>query len=312
MTDSAPRGALLLGACWFAVACGDGGEAGSTAGFVSREDFPRAYTGAVCGLLPACCSATDYPVDEASCNVNYRSVVDAILRVTPASHYRYDGAAAGSCVAAMREASAGAACAWSAFRDIPCDGALVGTLLPGAPCTTALECAPGRPGDEVACRSGPEKDDLCYIERRGAAGEPCTSTCRDTAGIDCTPGDITQFVQGRCFLEDGLTCSTAGGCVPVSSSGGACDTSSSCATDHYCDSITSTCAARLPEGSVCDGGDECGQGLFCLGTTCAPKGDVGMPCDGMEACLDSVCVRGTCTRMDLGLEILCALASLGI
>ena len=99
-------------------------------------------------------------------------------------------------------------------------------------------------------------------------------------------------------------------CRAKKSAGGACQTSEACTADAYCDSKSSTCAARLAVGAPCTG-DICATTAFCDQATnaCKMRAPDGAPCSGSNECLGGECHNASCaTSAGLGglaLALLC-------
>ena len=175
---------------------------------------------------------------------------------------------------------------------------------------------------------------------------PLGGSCTSTSGYDCASFGWCRFdacnVPGTCMASDhalgascagimdcarGLTCQ-GGQCQPaplpppVAPAGGGC-LAAACPDVQYCD-WSATCAARVPEGGVCDaagppcawgtdcssgrcarhlqGGDSCAAapGSCPVGTFCAAFGAcqawpvVGQPCGDLPGTSGVSCARGWC------------------
>ena len=129
----------------------------------------------------------------------------------------------------------------------------------------------------------------------------CDRTTEDGRGLglngDACDGAITGTVAdgGACAIDEEClsrsctvpTCPDAccqGTCDPSVAStgpaplGGACETTSDCASGGYC--ATGVCTALLAAGATCAGTTECAYGLGCAGTprTCKQLPTVGQAC----------------------------------
>lgn len=187
-------------------------------------------------------------------------------------------------------ARAGEMCAM--FR--VCDASSYCDLLGGITCRPRV--AEGQPcspspirGVEVcavglACVSDASGTTAC--RPRAAIGEPCGDAgCIE--GATCAEGTCRETVIGPpCDWEtpcpSGMYChEDIERCVPVGGEGAACDDTSQCDAQTYCD--FRTCVPRHGVGEECYDADDCRPELYCMGySNCQPDLREGSPCDARE------------------------------
>lgn len=175
---------------------------------VPLEELEARFGAAECALLFGCCSPGDRAArlpdtvtTEEECialvpSLGYE-IEEGIRFGLSTGRYRYDAAAAGACIAAIRSCQA-SHCQF-----------LVGIVADGAACSTGGECV-SRHCDEGIC--APPR----------ALGEPCTFDGCD-AGLACVDGLCRQP------RPDGEPCVTFHGCIS-----GTCDISGVCAPRDVC------------------------------------------------------------------------------
>jgi len=229
---------------------------------VSPGDFAEKAASAICGNLTDCCLEAGFTLERAACTAYVEGVID---NTSPAGT-TWDSEAAGRCLEAL--ASVARACDASAGETEYCTRIRRGTLPEGAACTDDAQCADI--GGELAwCDSdGMSSGTVCMAPipvLRGAVGDACDGTCTDRS---CTrlalPGTTAL---ATCFVEDGVVCDfDLGECVPAPGVGEPCP-SYYCASGAHCPDDAPVCAATKPNGSSCEGSDECSEGT-CINLVC--------------------------------------------
>jgi len=144
--------------------------------------------------------------------------------------------------------------------------------------------APDDGAGELMCRKPLERGDLCPIEALGIEGtllcEPGTACVPDGEQVVCgrpiATGERCAFAIGATQsagpCKSGNFCNPASGvCEPFDFPQGAdlgedCEMRSDCLPGFVC--IDDECARPLPNGSECDGDDQCAA--HCLDGQCAP------------------------------------------
>lgn len=169
-----------------------------------------------------------------------------------------------------------------------------GTVITGAPCSSATECASGNCVDGVCC------DQTC-----NGKCQACTqSLTGDTTKANGTCTAVLPAVNdtsGDCVLESTATCGQTG----------RCDGAGNCQlypAGAACGSKTPACAGNIQlEFHACDGKGGC---IASIPVDCAPAKCVGglcaTPCSLDTDCLDSAyCAVGVCTPKK-ALAVACA------
>jgi hypothetical protein len=316
-----------------AAACGGATSDGSTAGGpVAIDRLPSSTADAYCDMWGPCCESQGIPVNQASCRNTWEQLIRSMIDEADPANYDYDATAAGSCLAAVRQSGASACDSFTSpgsGAEIACDSAFRGKLPPGEPCTSSIECA-ADPGDEASCEQGQDctqnpdgttdctqSQGTCTVDHRASAGEDCYWTCtdhEDGSTLCFGSGGDEPAVRGRCFMNDGLYCSSAGTCAAQVGAGEACQTDDGCEGGLVCSFDTGLCEPEATEGQPCFSSD-CADGLYCADGTCAPQLQAGSPCTDFDACLNGSCSSGTCeadaSTSDTGLAFACALVSGG-
>ncbi|HWZ89989.1 MAG TPA: hypothetical protein VNW92_14100, partial [Polyangiaceae bacterium] len=209
----------LLAAC--ATACGSAGPPSSDAVGPSAEEFPNRVATLFCGVLQDCCATAQLPYDAAKCQSQISGEFQRDVTQV-GNGLAFDRAAAQRCLDELTLAMQG--CSWSdKLTTQDCDRLLVGTLAVGSPCTDGRACAgpPDVPTDCMFDASG--TNGICALKPatpRGRAGEACSTSC-DTKG-QCSDATSASTVNIGCYQSDGLYCSPALVCTPISGAGGPC------------------------------------------------------------------------------------------
>ena len=280
-------GALLAAA--LASACSGSTDPGpASSGPVPKDRFASEAAAAICDNIGPCCSREGYAHDAAACRNQYAAFIAQVLLTGNVS---YDAAAAGECLAVLRQVA-------QSCGEMPDDNAclrvVAGTLGPGEACTRSSECAAPE-GGRASCR-----DDRCEVAVRAKLGEACSGTCaREGSGVSCSFSGPSAETSGTCYVDDGLYCAetsfkcervarlnepcdgwrgceggawcNGGVCVAQSAAGGPCASSEDCQAGLDCDWERQQCAAPQPDGSACVDGSSCASER-CKDGKCAPSG----------------------------------------
>jgi hypothetical protein len=266
-------GVGLLAALFACMGCGSPEPEKPPADEKAEDRFSDAFVDTFCDGLEACCGVETRAFNRAACETSTRQALASARPSTAA--VRFDQSAADACLANVRTALP--TCA--GIEREPCDRVFVGTLATGAACEDERECAPV-PDATVSCLN------VCRARRRAKVGEDCIRTCRAendcgrlegeppfdlmnvSSWADCHTEDGLACVGGKCVrgpgagsaclgnavCDVGLSCPDARTCTPYSAIGEPCDR---CAPAAYCNTLTDTCAEKLPLGATCSEADAC-------------------------------------------------------
>jgi len=149
-------------------------------------------------------------------------------------------------------------------------------------------CGVDTSGDEEGdiCRSPIEKGDPCPVEEFGLAGSLLCAT-----GLGCVPNDDAEIVCGKPLAQGTVCTYMVGDFAGVAP----------CVAGTYCNPTTTTCDAYdFPPGAElgedCEVRADCLPGLTCLDDECARPLPNGSACDGEDQCVaycvDEACVPG--------------------
>ncbi len=256
--------------------------------------FMAEYFTSYCEASARCCADQGDPVTAEGC---IEQLLPAILEefgdldANPNVFLQPDYA--DSCLAAMD--------ALGCDEPLPddCARALMGTQLPGGPCTVDFECIPAGDG-VVYCEIDPWDPSLgqvCVAYSGDQTGQPCAETCAHLgSSIECisTGGEL-----GKCITNLGFFCDESSWtCQPSRAEGESCSFTEQCQLGRDC--ALGTCIAQFQAGEPCD--PELGQALGCVRETycspagvCVPAGMTGAGCGGDEECVSEYCNSyGTC------------------
>jgi hypothetical protein len=270
------------------AACGSPEPEEPPANENAEARFATAFVDAFCDGLEACCGLETRAFNRAACEDSTRAAL--ALERPSTTAVRFDQTAADACLANLR--SALPTCA--GVEREPCNRILVGTVATGGACESERECAPVA-GATVSCLN------VCRATRRARVDEDCMRTCR--AANDCgrlegePPVDLTNVSNwADCYVDDGLAC-VGGKCVRGPGAG------SACLGDVVCDAGLScrdarTCSPYSAIGQPCD---RCAPAAYCetLSNTCAEKLPLGASCSDPGACASGSCNR-VCDSPTLG------------
>ena len=138
-------------------------------------------------------------------------------------------------------------------------GAACGTTAPSATCGGSLLCTNG------TCQPAPTQ------------GQACTTQC--LLPYRCISGTCAQAVaqggackSGEVDCASGLVCTNGQCAQPTFAQVGqpcGAQTTATCGAGLYCDSMSTTCKARVSSGGACTVGQhQCVEGLVCVSGTC--------------------------------------------
>jgi hypothetical protein len=274
---------------------GSGGSTGyqsTGAAPVAEADFRQQFPTAFCNVIRTCCTQAGIAFNPTVCQ--------GFAGATLQPGLSYNAQAAGDCLQLARSTTTCDMSDSMADTLSPCDVVYSGSKALGETCESSAECA-SRTDGEVDCDG---LDNVCAVTRRGAAGDPCTSSCEEygDGGYICSSSanpalDPHESVQ--CFREEGLTCGPDLTCDALVPAGEPCTSDDQCVSAHYCasDGAERTCAPQLGMGGTCDAfTNACAEGNYCDSTNsmCAPKKPAGQACTGFDECqgqcTDNLCV----------------------
>lgn len=272
---------LLLVAAACIGACGGLVDDAASVGPVQLDTVAHTAAKTFCGSLGACCRAEGVPLVEGGCTSTLEQGYDGLVELARRGKVVFDADEAKNCIESVRD---------SLLEDCTihkldaCDAAFVGTVDPGEPCTTAVECRSPTRGD-LWCIGEAVK--TCSIRPRGEHGDACARTCfnppRLYPGLQPLPLPGTTEARVSCLFV-GRDLSNPTGCYRDEG--------------LYCSPETFACQRLLPLGASCTEG-ACEVGLWCDGT-CRKPLPLGAPCpfittsDPCEGALE--CLSGTCQR----------------
>lgn len=284
---------VLAAAAPLPIGCGSGRGSGD----LQREDISSEMVHAVCDNAVHCCDQASLGFDPLKC----RSFVGSQFVASVSDPLqRFDADRANVCLQALADGAA----ACKAVDFSPCIDMFVGTLPPGAPCSTGFDCAPG-PGGFAVCAP----DGTCVQPPRGGLGAPCTYSCYVHDGTQKCPSifpGAPAFVQAACYASDGLSCAdlpTGATCQPLRQDcrqGG----DFSCPGGGVCDPATGQCFAPIPMGGNCAQAP-CAPDAYCSNGTCVPLKPNGLSCYVGEECQSRRC-DGTCAVFSPAAAMLCS------
>lgn len=281
------------------------GGTGGGSGPVAQAEFVPALVDALCDGLAGCCQQAGHPYDSAKCRSGFEAFYGAFLPSGP--QVKYDAAAAGRCISALRGAAAGCAMDDDS-SDQECEAVFEGSTPLGGPCESSADC--DRPADGAPVDCVVEEDPAtgaytgkCALDtdETVAPGGSCESTseCKTPAGAERAECDFDSSGQvGTCVA---LTRGKAGDacrltCTQQGSSGWACSGGSGsseatalCYTDDgvWC-ADSGTCEALTPIGGAC-GYQDCVAGAFCDAGQCVAQRPPGSACQDDDECQGGYC-----------------------
>ncbi len=148
----------------------------------------------------------------------------------------------------------------------------------------------------------PEAIEACAL---AYPGESCDDLLNDNPPAAClqakgsrangqTCGFPGQCQTGFCAIIPGSQC---GVCAPLPRAGDTCTTLTTCGQLLTCWNATLLCTGFSPQGGVCNKGQPCGAGLFCVGSTSAVSGTCQPAVETLNAACDSQAKTGAgCDR----------------
>ena len=293
--------ALLTGL----AACGD---ASDRAPPIPREDFVKELAAAVCDNIGPCCMTEGFSFEQAACHTTADREAGEFFAPLLTDGIAYDGAAARECVDKFAELAR--TCSEMTTLGSGCARIFRGARTLGETCTSSAECANGGCGPQGG--TSEPKCQATSASFRAKSGEPCNATCSsadsrfniETVCGRAGPGTPPPM-QGSCFTNDGLYCSTSFVCVAIPAVGQACDTAPLCSGSAFCEN--GTCTPRRTAGS-CENPDTCSSAAYCDFTTreCRPKAAIGAACTSTAECqTPSSCTDGVCRRQTIANQKMC-------
>lgn len=298
------RAVGIVGTLAICVACGSSSNGGSNRGTggstgyqssgappVTEADFRQQFPVAFCNVIRTCCTEAGIAFNPTVCQGFASATLNPALT--------YNGQAAGDCLALARSTTT---CDMSESNSLSaCDHVYSGSKALGEACMGSAECAVPAVG-EAECDAF---DAVCGVVRRGAAGDPCTSSCEayGEGGYICSSSEnpaLDPHETVQCFREDGLTCGPDLTCEALLTDGEACTNDEQCTTGRCAsDGTAPTCAPQVGVGGVCEPfSNACGETAYCDDTNvCATKKAAGQPCTRFDECqgqcTDSLCTAPT-------------------
>lgn len=215
---------------------------------IAQNQFLDAYVHAACDGLEACCKPLG--ISASSCLAARRDdYANALMWDVDPSH-RYDAVLAAACVEEVRARTAAtaatcavppAAAGVSGFGS-PCGHFIVGTVAPGGPCTSVIDCAPSADGPTACLPVGSASQ--CRVMVTGKPGDACAAVL----------GAMTSVY---CSRVDGLYCDGTV-CAPLVAPGGATQMPSACGPhsewdNGVCVAATVNVGDPCTASGVCDG-----------------------------------------------------------
>lgn len=307
-------------------ACSGEDPAPATGGPISIEAFRDEYKKAKCehdvrcGFMPdqAVCLAV-----ETENQALLQTVADVVFGTVT-----YDGAAARTCVDAIRAQGCEALAAVAKTVTTACAGVFKGTVAEGGACLVENECVADATCDLSMCMgSGACCIGECVKRAAPVAvgGDCSTDPCVESAyceTVDDGMGNVTATCQARVkngqpcdsanACEEGLRCDVGGdgNCYVLSKEGQPCNPNlqnGACLrVDNWCSTTDKVCAKLPAPGEPCTDKMECIGYAYCDGVTCQVRALEGQDCatDGSGApCLGNL----QCQMDDMLMKNVCRL-----
>jgi hypothetical protein len=288
--------------------------------YVPQSRFAQEYAQALCTALQHCCAENNVGSNYAQCTAGWETAVNNLLSSAGGN---YNGTAGTQCVQQV-QAAANASCqpgpGTLSDARATCQQVFAGQAPPGAPCSSASQCAP-QDGSIVTCaivpsdggteagggqlplsaptpglvpldfHFSPQDTPVCVVEPLpGDAGGPAPCSFNVEAGVDtCASGTYCDPASSTC--------------LPVNAAGAPCDPGvlTSCQPGNYCVSggaANATCAAAGPAGSPCTSSVQCDATSTCDPGShqCVARSQPGASCSSGDQCSIGVCdsVAKTC------------------
>jgi len=286
---------LLVAACGgrserpLASRCGPGRDLGEAEALLHR---------ALCERATGCGHFTD---PESCLRVTFDA--DRLLEEGESGCVRYFPERMDACTARLSEA----ACTWTDLVGTllgECTAPFEGTLGPGEPCASDLEC------ESRACLGAP-CGEACCTKVCAARDAPVGSACRyhedcveeafcdEGACAPLRPAGTPCTADGAVTCEDSLWC-IAGICTVPPGEGEPCGASAfffSCDDQRdQCDDETRKCVRTVAVGAPCsDDGARCIAQTTCKDGHCVPLPSAGEPCEDGLCLGDLLCgTSGRC------------------
>lgn len=202
--------------------------------------------------------------------MNLSELLRERIRLVELGRLQYDGAAAGSCIAAatcenvdaIHQALGGFVAAVKIRAKVPdvCWKVFSGTKQAGQPCDDDAECAQGRCWGKsgAVCMTPSKHGEACGANAPCAIGDLCDAgTCVTDVplpvGATCAnPDDIGAVAYANDFYDTVLTCDVGLRCRGSKTL------------------YAGTCTVTAPDGAKCKAWFNCGMGKDCVGGICQP------------------------------------------
>jgi len=242
------------------------GEDSSGGPYTPIEDFANAYHTAECTHLVACHEVAD----QATCLAT--NIYDLSVYVDPqtiayveSAKIRYNGSAVAACLATYAARSCNPHDLANRVALSEClVNVYTGTILGGQPCTASAECI------SQSCANG----------QCGQNQACCVGMC---VGSTAPMPMMRVPIGGTCTVGEGFDACDVGG---------------------YCDTSSSVCKPVKQLGAMCNGSNECGDGLDCnqfpVGggpAVCVRHPGLGESCSADPTCSDEGTYCDSTTRI---------------
>jgi hypothetical protein len=234
---------------------------------VPAGEFGARFSRAMCDYVARCCSASDFAFDQVNCEGRTEVWLQGEVDEALTGLADYDEAAAGKCLARLREKPG---CSNGVF-EFPCREAILGRLEDMQPCTQNSSCKSGLCGQVTA------EGSTCVPRQNpsvvaGKEGDSCLDTCEAPGHCPPVGGDGPLTV---CYRSEGLFCGAMsdafgapladGRCQRLLKLGQACQETRECSAGFFCQGV---CVAPRVNGASCRADSEC-QSLACADNVCA-------------------------------------------
>jgi hypothetical protein len=269
------------------TACSSGDSGGPP---VSLDQFPQQFASAYCDTIAPCCTKAEIPYSD--------------------PYTTYDAAAAGNCLAALKQAMQACKSPDSGLENSACGEIFKGSLANGTACTQSVDCVSGYcrlDSDGVTRACADPSSPTAAQPAHGKAGDACGGDCFEstttfsgvsTSQMLCEETNIAvpHPALPFCYASEGVHCSPASEtCEAFPALGGACP-DGVCGTGAYCDSATLVCTAPHDSGP-CQFSQECSAKSYCdeLTRQCLAKKPDGYSCSSDDECVNALCSAQTST-----------------
>jgi hypothetical protein len=276
----------LAALCLFSLLPASFGCRDDGSGPIAYDELVEAQAAVICEYFVECGYATSTELCLDGWSRISTPSVDLDAAVDDGT-VRYDAAAAGECLDAIRAASC--ASFFEGFDEESCDRVFEGTIESGNPCWIDEQCI-SQSCEVDACAMACCQGTCIAPPPDAGVGEGCFGS-----GQDCVDGAYCDFETGLCAAEKaageacpggygcegGLAC-ISGSCEVPPGEGEPC-AELQCAAPFACDIDSGTCQRLRGEGQACNPeASICALGLTCnpSSSTCTAPGGIGSPCAG--------------------------------